>query len=324
MSARLALVGYDFQAERLRAVVPRLPPCEVRLFDLRTPGYEASLEAWRPTVVLQYGTGTTDEPRDVLERRYALAPRLATTFFAENAWLPQAGHLYLDPRGLADESELAALDAASLDEPEEVLLDQALEAYRRRSLEQGPELGSQGPAGGEREGHVLVCLQVPDDTVIERASPVSDMQELVDRLEERMSGERLVVRPHPLDRRRYRARSAALRGDGPIGAWIRGARAVVACNSTTLLESLAWGVPALAFGRGVFSGKRAVVELDRLEETPATVREVLEAADVDPPAVRRFLWELVRRQIPLDAQGPDLTAHSPVLPRVRRALGCAT
>ena len=310
--ARLALAAQAFQLPRLRAVLPHLPPCEARGFDLCDQGYAEALTGWRPHVVLQYGSETTDEPRAELNRRYALAPALAPTFFAENAWLPQSAHLYLDPLGLADQSSFAALNADELEEPADAdAYDGALAAYRG---------GRQPVPAARREPYLLLCLQVPDDTVVLRASPVQDMQVLIDLLEDRLAGAKLVVRPHPLDPREYRTRRAGLRRDGAVAEWIRGARAVIACNSTTLVEAVAWSTPAVALGRGVFSGKGVCEEhdgrLDRLRGEPSP--------RLDEGAARRFLWGVFRRQVPLDPALPDLTRYNPVLPAIRSALQCAS
>lgn len=309
---RLALVAYDFQLPRMRVLRPHLPPCEWREFDLRDDGFGAALAEYRPHAVVQYGSETTDEPRAELNRRYALAPALAPTFFAENAWLPQSAYLYLDPQGLAEQSAYAALTADELEEPaDEDAYAAALAAYRERTG---------AGDGGRREDYVLLCLQIPDDTVVLRASPLHDMQALVDLAEARLHGARLVVRPHPLDPREYRTRRAALHRDGTAGDWIRRARAVIACNSTTLLEAVAWDTPAVALGRGIFSGKGVCEEHDgRLDRLRGDV-----APRLDPDAARRFLWGLFRRQIPLDDALPDLTPWNPVLPALRGALPCAS
>ncbi|MCB1054947.1 MAG: hypothetical protein KDD11_05475 [Acidobacteria bacterium] len=302
---RLALVGYDFQTERLeRAVAPRLAFGRVHRFDLREAAFEADLRRFDPQLIVQYGSETTDPPRDELNRRYRLAPALAPTVYAENAWLPQGAYLYLDEAGLADQSSVAQLSPAELPRPERRHLTDTLAAYRRRVLPAAP--------APRREGFLLLCLQVPDDTVILRASPFHDMQRLIDRIEEAFAGLTVVVRPHPLDPREYRTRRAALRRDGGVAEWIRRARTVLACNSTTLVEALALGVPAAALGKGLFSGKGVCWEWDGEASSLASAVDFR----ADPDLVDGFLWELARRQIPLDDDLPDHGAFNPVLRRL--------
>jgi hypothetical protein len=232
---------------------------------------------------------------------------MAPTIFAENAWLPQSDYLYLDERGLADQSSVAGLGPAQLAPVDRPRLEESLAAYRRRVLPPGPP-----PA---REGFLLLCLQLPDDTVIVRASPFQDMQVLIDTVETAFAGTPMVVRPHPLDPREYRCRRAALRRDGGIGEWIARAGAVIACNSTTLIEAMALGVPAVALGRGIFSGKGVCWAWDG---DPSHLRGALDFRP-DPGSVDAILWELARRQIPLADGMPDHGAHNPVL---RRILEC--
>lgn len=302
---RLALVGYDFQLSRLRqAVVPRLPFSESLDLDLCDDGYEERLRAFAPDLVIQYGSETTDPPRDILNRRYRLAPALAPTIFAENAWLPQSDYLYLDEEGLAEQSSIARLGPADLPRVDRVRLDETLDAYRRRVTPPRPR--------PPRESFLLLCLQLPDDTVIIRASPFQDMQRLIDVVEAAFAGTPIIVRPHPQDSREYRTRRATLRRDGSAAAWIERAGLVLACNSTTLLEALALGVPAVALGRGIFSNKGVCWAWDG---DANRLRQSLEFRPL-PDRVDAFLWELARRQVPLSEGMPDHSAHNPVLKRL--------
>jgi len=290
---------------RLRRIVPLLPRFGVHgEFDLADPDYEARLRDFAPDLIVQYGTETTDPPRDILNRRYRLAPTLAPTIFAENAWLPQSDYLYLDARGLADESAVARLGPDDLAPVDRKGLAATLSAYRARVLSAAPVA---------RERFVLLCLQMPVDTVIERASPFRDMQALIDFVEGNLAGVPLVIRPHPQDERVYRSARAPLVRDGNAAAWIQRAVLLLACNSTTLIEALALGVPAAALGRGIFSGAGVCWSWDG---APSSLPECL-AFRPDLERVHAFLWELARRQIPLMQGLPDHTAQNPVLRAVR-------
>ncbi|MEQ9207270.1 MAG: hypothetical protein RLN78_07880 [Phycisphaerales bacterium] len=311
LKPRLAFVAFDYQLERMTAFLRYLPECEVVAFDLRNNGFERDIIAYGPDAIIQYGTETTDEPRVKLNQRYAIAQAIAPTFYAENAWLPQRDYLYVDAIGLAEQSDFAESSLKSqVDTMDTDALDEALEHYRRVSA---------GSGSFERGEFVLGCLQIPDDTVIRRASPVQDMQVFINELERHLRHVPLVIRPHPLDPRSYTASTASLRSDGRIGDWIRRARAVVACNSTTLLESVAWGTPAIALGRGVYSGKSVCAELNgdwgllpsALKFTP------------DEDEARRFLWDALIRQVPILPGSPDLTEWNPVIPLITELLTCA-
>jgi hypothetical protein len=306
---RVALVGYAFQTERLRrALTGALAAGPLQEFDLQADDYEASLRAFAPDIIIQYGSETTDEPKETLNARYRLAPRIAPTWFAENAWLPQKDYLYLDPEGLADQSSVARLSAAELPAVDRHRLAATLAAYRDRVL----------PAGERprREDFLLLCLQMPQDTVIVRASPIQDMQALIDRVEATFPDMPIVVRPHPDDPGEYRTQRATLCRQGAVAEWIVRARLVMACNSTTLLEAMALGVPAAALGRGLFSGKGVCWEWTG---APGQLRTCLDFRP-DGNRVDAFLWELARRQIPLCDDVPDHRAHNPVLLGLKRDL----
>ncbi|TDR73899.1 capsular polysaccharide biosynthesis protein [Paludibacterium purpuratum] len=303
----MACVGYDFQAARLeQALADTLDFSLMRTFDLRADDYHENLMAFAPDIVLQYGSETTDEPMATLNERYRVAPRLAPTWFAENAWLPQKDYLYLDAQGVADQSSVARITAAQLPPTDRRRLDDTLAAYRHRAL----------PAGAvpRRGGFLLLCLQMPRDTVIVRASPFQDMQALIDVVESAFPELAIVVRPHPGDPSAYRTRRADLRRDGTVAEWIVQARLVLACNSTTLLEAMALGVPAAALGRGVFSNKGVCWEWD------GDLAHLHTCLDFRPDRERldAFLWELARRQIPLSADMPDHRPFNPVLRDLRQ------
>lgn len=307
---KVAFSGCGFQIERLRRALGSLPSFGHALdLDLHADDYEARLRDFAPDLVIQYGTQTTDAPCDVLNRRYRLAPNLAPTLFAENAWLAQKDYLYLDEEGLADQSMVARLHAEQLPMTDRKRLDETLTAYRDTVLPPG-----QRPPLPGSEGFLLLCLQMPHDTVIVRASPFQDMQLLIDTIETSFSNVTIVVRPHPDDPHEYRTRRAALRRDGTVAEWITRARLVLACNSTTLLETIALGVPAAALGRGIFSGKGVCWEWN------GTLDHLASSLDFSPPRERvdAFLWELARRQIPLSADLPDHREHNPVLRSLRR------
>lgn len=304
---RVALVGYDFQTARLRQVLtPSLDGARLLEFDLRVDGYEDSLRAFAPDLVIQYGTETTDEPKAMLNGRYQLAARLAPTVFAENAWFPQKDYLYLDEEGLADQSTVARLQAGQLPPVDRQRLDETLAAYRHTVLPLAPLPQS--------EGFLLLCLQMPQDTVIVRASPFQDMQVLIDRVEAALPDIPIIVRPHPDDEREYHTTRAELRRDGVVAEWIVQARLVLACNSTTLLEAMALGVPAAAMGRGLFTGKGVCWEWNG---APSHLPSCLDFRP-ERDRVDAFLWELVRRQLPLRLGLPDHREHNPVLRNLRR------
>lgn len=304
---RLALTGYAFQTQRLRqAIAAGLHFDHIVEFDVRDDDYAPMLSDFAPDLVIQYGSETTDEPRKTLNARYRLAPSLAPTVFAENAWLPQSAYIYLDERGLADQSTLHAMTFEQLGPVNDVALNASIEAYRQMALT--------ADQPSEAEGFVLLCLQVPSDTVIQRASPFREMQQLIDTIENAFSGIPLVVRPHPFDPLEYQCRHGALHREGLVGDWIKRARLVLSCNSTTLIEAMALGVPAAAMGRGIFSGKGVCWEWDGNQNS------IPDALNFTPDRERidRFLWELARRQIPITNNVPDHTAHNPVLARIRK------
>lgn len=299
---KVAFVGYDFQIERLRRAL-RAPAYFGPTLDLdiRAESYESELRAFAPDLIIQYGTETTDSPREVMNGRYRLARSLAPMLFAENAWLPQKSYLYLDEEGLAEQSSVAHLKPEQLAATDHQRLSETLAAYRGEVLPPG--------LPPRRERFLLLCLQVPGDTVILRASPFQDMQALIDTVEIAFRGMPIVVRPHPDDPREYRTHRSALRRDGAVAEWIVRARMVLACNSTTLLEALALGVPAAALGHGLFSGKGVCWEWDGDHgHLPASLD-----FRPNPDRVNAFLWELARRQIPLREDMPDHRQHNPVL-----------
>jgi hypothetical protein len=100
------------------------------------------------------------------------------------------------------------------------------------------------------QGHVLVPLQIENDTSILYTTPYAGMDEFVADIAAMYPEQRVVIRPHPKSGATRIVRNSNHLVDGS-GTWFEAcskASAVVGLTSTSLVESALLGVPTFALG----------------------------------------------------------------------------
>lgn len=155
--------------------------------------------------------------------------------FVEQGFITQSDTLLFDSRGFNVESSLN--DSIAWVGPEELA---RLHRERQRLQTVHPL---------KPEGHVLVPLQVQNDTQITYSSPFLTMDEFIASIATMYPAGKVIVREHPqsTSRRSSPARNVfIIRPEGPFLEEAAKASVVVGLNSTCLIEAGILGVPVVA------------------------------------------------------------------------------
>jgi len=197
--------------------------------------------SYRPNKIL-FHNGSHPAYQKVLERVKALGIPIV---YSELGWFPQKGNIYFDRWGVGGKSYLASLSAHELC---------------------GKHLGEDESSSVLASGFVLLVTQLENDTNILVHSPrfKSNLAFVRHVISEVPSGEKIVVKPHPLDAS-WRSWVGVLDArctvvtDEPVEKLLSEAKAVVGINSTVLVQALEYDVNIYAFGRSVLDNKGIVI-----------------------------------------------------------------
>jgi glycosyltransferase involved in cell wall biosynthesis len=158
----------------------------------------------------------------------------------ECAWFPQSKYWYCDTEGINASSSLMRDDLNWVGDEQFDKLD----AIRKAHI-------------GERRwnypgDYILVPLQLDWDTNIIQHSPIKDMQFFIDHAEERFKGERIIVKKHPKDTKKYTTKDAEFVDSGSFLDYAQNAKLVYCLTTTCLYEAALMGVPVKVIGDGYF------------------------------------------------------------------------
>jgi len=256
---------------RGRVVIPKTLP---RLLDRHAPD----------VVVLWNG----ELPMDVMVKDEC-RNRGIPILYCEMAWFPQSDTVYFDWEGVNGASSIRRETLVPIGSTRLRELDRFLARYHAAMA------GDPAPRRLPR-GFLLLPLQVESDSNILRFSPIKRMIEFVRTVRQFFPDEAILVRPHP--------KAPAMQAALPAGCCytepqmdlhrlLPRAKAVVALNSTVLLEALTHFKPVIAYGEGMFSGQGVACEAS--EATDAEMRKFVgEPLDAQRRArIAGFLYELI-------------------------------
>lgn len=213
--------------------------------------------------------------------------------FCEVAWFPQQEFMYFDTKGVNSNSSLVNFSSPSLASNQSRILREFVERFADQRS------GGQPPEG--REKSIFVPLQIESDTSFRLGSPFRSNQEFVEFLADWIPDDYAVtLKLHPKERIRSAPLGIARKNfrllkAGSLDNMLFSAEHVIGINSTTLLESIVLGKPAVAFGDGMFRGSGAIVEAALGEDF-----EQVMGREVDAERRDSYLYELLfRRQVSL-------------------------
>jgi len=153
------------------------------------------------------------------------------------------------------------------------------------------------PIRAKKFGSILVLGQVGGDTQMNESEICTPkkLDELVS-----VQGINAVFRPHPLDRsektrRRFLERSNAKTLKEAVSA----ARFVIAINSNSCVESLAWGVPVLCLGPATFAQAGVALQTS-IADFKVNLQKMLDGWCPEQAKVNNYLYHLASRQYSLD------------------------
>lgn len=287
--------------------------------------YGGWLEAWRPSLVVIWNGQHAQEL--VLE---GLCRERAIPL----AWVergPLAGTLHFDTRGVLGGSWAADASVRWANDEEQRRWSEVFASLRERAVRR---TWWEQPGACTRDVHAR--LGIPDGArVIGFAGQVDrDAQNLLyspsfDRnldafswlLHAAASSEAWFIsgKHHPRSDTPAEAyaelcegRPAAWTSDVPVGAWLGVCDRFAAVNSATLFEAMLRGIPSLALGRGVFSGKGAFYEVDDPACSAETVSAWLAGAGAEERSTRfadLCAWLLSDHLIATDPRDEALGLH---------------
>lgn len=277
---------------------------EIEYFDLRGLKLRQFIEAGPPpeTLIFLWAGGWRKINADKWQRRPGLA-------YMEQGFLPHYSSMTLDAAGHCASS---IITQQPILEPSGNYRDELaafLEVFA------GPRHGKAARNVYEVPGDgpfVLFPMQSLSDSVMNfdalpgyrRHGP------LIERICETLpAGWRLVVKQHPLHNqqvhypRNLPVHMIPAQASAEGNEWLlRNAAAMIAVNSSFVLEALAVGLPVIALGRGVWTPVHDQGGPPFLLQSPRLARVMWDQIPVNRPAADRFLHHLVtRRQILYDA-----------------------
>lgn len=215
--------------------------------------------------------------------------------FIEVAWFDQKDFYYVDPLGVNGDSQLSICGSTLQVSIEDSQVKSFVRAYRER-LPKNRSI--------QVRHRVLVVFQVDTDSNIRFHSDFNNMKEFFEVIDQWFPEHyEFLVRLHPKGHYPYQidsAQRAVTISDGnSLLEDIASCDFVVGVNSTVLLQSVALGVPALAFGRGVFSDFGAIQSIDWR-------RQPFRVPELDDAKVIGMMTVLLDRQRPIPMDAPPL------------------
>jgi len=154
--------------------------------------------------------------------------------YFEWGFLPQSATFSIDPGGFCGDSILAAD------------ISWVTDADMQRLYQVRSQLQGQYPLKGGN--HVLVPLQIENDTQILYFSPYRSMEEFVADVEAMYPSEAIIARPHPRSTAQRVFARAQVSDSGSFLEAAASAGVVVGLTSTCLWEAAILGVPVVALG----------------------------------------------------------------------------
>lgn len=245
--------------------------------------------------------------------------RAVPVLYCEMGWFPQADTVYFDWEGVNGASSIRHHNLAPLDPTRYHDLMAFISRYHKAMA------GGLVPSQLLRD-FLLVPLQLETDSNVLLYSLIRSMAKFVRRVRHTFPGEEILVRPHPKSTTgNFTLPQGCSYADPALGlhSLLPRAKAVVALNSTTLLEALTYFKPAVAFGEGVFSGHGVVPEASKVPLR--TLREfVSQPIDATRHArIAALLYELAFRRTFYNAElgNPDKVAAAPFYAEMLRLPG---
>ncbi len=215
--------------------------------------------------------------------------------FTELGWLPQNGNVYIDPIGTNASSSLAAMSVSQFcGEP--IPLDNA--------------------SGKVQGKHTLILTQLENDTNMILHSPrikkVANMVQYV--LDSLPEGEKIIIKTHPLDQKkrqleRFSSERVQVVHDADLDELMASAKAVVANNSTAMIQALKYDCNIYALGFGILNNKGVVIDCTQRDLRSSWTEEMAGSRSLRDAVLRGF----EKRQITLKSLGwmseEDISHH---------------
>ena len=205
----------------------------------------------------------------------------APVVHAENGLLGQSTGMYVDRKGVFSDSSICEDFRKPADEE------------KRKLKSHLQEMGINYLSGPNSDGLVLLALQMRKDNGYRNYCSYDDPVSVMINECSKVFGDRLVVRPHPLDQRASDGHSVNLDSLDPIGPRLNKFSAIVTANSTVAVESLAAGVPVATFGTGTFTGHGITLDCS---ESPEKLSGILDFSP-EQESVVSYLCACFRRHI---------------------------
>jgi hypothetical protein len=213
--------------------------------------------------------------------------------FVERGWLPQAGSIYMDPRGLGGRSSLAHMnlsDAKTLPRRVEQTINDLRDNFY--NTEGHPELGE----------YILVPLQLEKDTSIILDSPYfKTMASLLFFVKKSFPGHKVIVTPHPLNRDIEVPDGFILEHEKKTKDLAKTAKAIIGINSTSMIEALIHYKPVGFLGRSVITASNAAYSPELTLNFP---RNLLDRHKPNINVINGTLFNLLSTQF--DCKNPPL------------------
>lgn len=217
--------------------------------------------------------------------------------FHEVGWLPQSSTMYMDNHGVCGDAlkheEWIPFNREKFIEARNVLVDRNMDLHS--TSKQVGDMGRKRLASPEapHPGYILVLGQLEQDTSMLWAGDTKTMQALVDLVARTFPGDRIIFRPHPVQGvQLVLPKNVEIVHSTGLYRTILNADAVIAINSTALLEALLLHVTPVALGRGVWPDDGSVVK----RASESTLRHSL-GEEVDWLRADHFLWHLMNVQV---------------------------
>jgi len=168
--------------------------------------------------------------------------------YTELGWFPQQNNVYFDSIGVNAFSKLAQDNS-------------------------GIENDVTAMCGEIKKKNTLLCLQLENDTnIIVSSKRFKKNLSLIKYVHEQLENERIVVRPHPDDKniesyKKFinKLGNVSVCKENSFEGSVKNAKAVIALNSTVLLNSLYFDVNIYALGDGLSNNKLGVIDCSNKE-----------------------------------------------------------
>lgn len=226
--------------------------------------------------------------------------------YCEIGFLPQTRNVYFDPLGVHGHSSIRHLQLTPLAPHEKESLEHFRRSYISRdyvrvkwdSLDLAGSSSKSGESAYNFEFY-FVPLQLTRDTAF-ALCPFENNQAVIDFVERTLPDKRIIFKPHPLDENaHYRVRAGNILlppENKDLRQLLTRCRAVVAANSTVILEALVLRKPCATYGIGFTTNHHVTLECH--EKLPKLA--AIDTWQPDANRVDSFLWLLLSRQVARD------------------------